>query len=452
MKYSNIYLIGIGGIGMSAIARYYKVRGANVSGYDRTESPLTKMLEKEGIEVHYDDNPSFIPKDVKNTLVVYTPAVPTSMCELKFVNENGYRVIKRSRILGEICQGQSCLAVAGTHGKTSTSTMIAHILRESGTDCSAFLGGISRNFGTNMLAGQSAAIVVEADEFDRSFHQLTPTIAAITSIEADHLDIYGSYEAVLEAFRIFASQITEALIVKKGLPISCEHTDAKIYSYSVMDETADIHAKNIRKMDDGHYIYDFVYPGGTIHNVRVGTLGKVNIENSLAAAAVCLCYGADPQKIKNAIGSFSGVKRRGEEHVNNGRVIYIDDYAHHPTELETTIDSLRETFDGKKITAVFQPHLFTRTRDFADEFARVLSKVDKLILLGIYPARELPIEGVSSNMIFNKVQCREKILIDRTELLDYLEKDNDIDVLVTFGAGDIDRFVEPITKMMAERK
>lgn len=445
-EYENIYLIGIGGIGMSAIARYYNFKGKNVSGYDRTESNLTRALVSEGIKVHYDDRPDLIPQDIENTLVIYTPAVPASLNERQYVAANGYRILKRSEMLGEIAQGQTCLAVAGTHGKTTTSKMIAHILTEGGDGCSAFLGGISKNYGTNLLVSRNRTIVAEADEYDRSFLQLRPSIAAITAMDPDHLDIYGDVETMREAFREFASQISETIILKLGLKLGLMNT--KVFTYHLDDKAADFHADNLRLDQTGHYTYDLVYPGGVLQDIRVGALGKVNVENSIAAAAVCLCYGMDAQKVKNAIGTFSGVRRRLDLHVNNGNTTYIDDYAHHPAELESAISSIREIFPDKKITAVFQPHLYTRTRDFADDFAGALSKVDKLILLDIYPAREEPVPGVTSKIIFDKVTAPEKVMIRKDELMGML-KEEKTDVLVTFGAGDIDRFIEPITELLS---
>ena len=449
-EYKHIYFIGIGGIGMSAIARYYKFKGYEVSGYDRTPSELTARLEAEGIAVHYEDNTDFIPKDVEQTLVIYTPAIPADMGEFVYVQEHGYRVIKRSKMLGEISRGQKCLAVAGTHGKTTTSTLTAHIITESGEGCTAFLGGISKNYGTNLLMSHNPCVVAEADEFDRSFHQLYPSIAVITAMDADHLDIYGDLEHVQVAFRIFASQVSDILIVKKGLPIGAGDTGARIFTYHYDDRDADFHAENIRLDSLGHYSFDLVHPEGVIRDISPGALGWVNIENSVAAAAVCLGYGIAPEAIKKAIGSFSGVQRRMDVHVNRPGLTYIDDYAHHPQELATAISSIRGIFPGRKITAIFQPHLYTRTRDLAAEFAQALSAVDKLILLDIYPARELPIEGVSSELIFKDVTAAEKILIRKEELMSVLEKE-DLDVLVSFGAGNIDRFIAPITEMLEKR-
>lgn len=449
MRYGKIYFIGIGGIGMSAIARFCKFKGLEVSGYDRTPSPLTAALEAEGISVHYEDDPSRLPSDVGDTLVVYTPAVPDSFGELAYAREKGYRVIKRSRMLGELCEGETCLAVAGTHGKTTTSTLVAHILTESGHGCSAFLGGISKNYGTNMLVSETRTVVAEADEFDRSFLQLHPAIAAITSMDADHLDIYGDLEHVRDAFREFASQVSETLILKHGLPIGSSVTGARIYSYHYDNALADFHGSNFRLDAKGCYTYDLVYPGGVLRDIRVGTIGWVNVENSIAAAAICLCYGIDGQKVRHAIGSFQGAVRRLDVHVNREGVCYIDDYAHHPAELRSAISSVREVFPGRKITGIFQPHLYTRTRDFAPEFAEALSLLDKLILLDIYPAREEPIQGVSSELIFKDVRCPEKILLHKEELMDYLSKER-IDVLITLGAGDIDRFINPISELLSQ--
>ena len=450
MSYKNVYFIGIGGIGMSAIARYYKFKGCNVAGYDRTPSDLTHALEAEGIGVHYEDEPDRIPREVEDTLVVYTPAIPADLGELVYAREHGYRVIKRSQMLGEITAGQRCLAVAGTHGKTTTSTLVAHILTESGSGCSAFLGGISKNYGTNLLVSHTPTVVAEADEFDRSFHQLHPAIAAITAMDADHLDIYGDLAHVHEAFRIFASQVSETLILKYGLPISQDEVSARIFSYHFDEPRADFHSSNLRLDGSGHYTYDLVYPGGVLNDIRVGALGWVNVENSIAAAAICLCCGLDAQKVRQAIGTFEGAQRRLDVHINTPALTYIDDYAHHPAELESAISSIRQIFPGRRITGIFQPHLYTRTRDFAPEFARALSGLDKLILLDIYPAREEPIPGVTSEIVFRDVTAPEKVLITREELMSYLEKEP-LDVLVTLGAGNIDRFIEPISEMLRKR-
>lgn len=446
----NVYFIGIGGIGMSALARYYKFKGYDVAGYDRTPSELTAALEKEGISVHYEDRPDLVPLDKDQTLVVYTPAIPQDLKELRKVMDEGYLVLKRSRTLGEITRSQRCMAVAGTHGKTTTSTLTAHIFTQSGEGCSAFLGGISRNYGTNLLMSRNETVVVEADEFDRSFLQLNPEIAVITAVDPDHLDIYGDYAHVVEAFKAFASQVTGTVIAKKGTPISEADTKARVLTYHYTDPEADFYAENPRPDELGCFHYNLHYPGGVLENVRVGAPGWVNAENSVAAAAIALTYGLEGSAVKSAIGSFEGVKRRLEVHVNSPRLSYIDDYAHHPAELASAISSMRDIFPSRKLTAIFQPHLYTRTRDFAPEFARALSQVDKLILLDIYPAREEPIPGVTSEMIFKEVTAPEKVLLKKEALMDYLA-DEPLDVLVTFGAGNIDRFIEPITQLLKSR-
>jgi UDP-N-acetylmuramate--alanine ligase len=448
MKY--VYFIGIGGIGMSALARYYKFKGFEVAGYDRTPSDLTAQLEKEGISVHYEDRPDLVPDDKDNTLVVYTPAIPADLGELRKVMDQGYAVLKRSRTLGEITRGQRCMAVAGTHGKTTTSTLTAHIFTETGEGCSAFLGGISRNYGTNLLMSKNETVVVEADEFDRSFLQLFPEIAVITAVDADHLDIYGDYEHVVEAFRAFASQVSGTVIAKMGTPIRPEDTKATLLTYHYINPGADFYAIGPKPDQCGYFHYDLKWPGGILKDIKVGAPGWVNAENSVAAAAIALTYGLDPEAVKAAIGTFQGVKRRLEVHVNTPKISYIDDYAHHPAELESAISSMREIFPGRKLTAIFQPHLYTRTRDFAPEFAAALSKVDKLILLDIYPAREEPIPGVTSEMIFKDITAPEKVLIKKEELMELLAEEP-VDVLATFGAGNIDRYIEPITKLLESR-
>lgn len=447
-SYKNIYFIGIGGIGMSAIARYYKFKGCNVSGYDKTPSELTGELIAEGIGVHYEDNTDFIPKDVENTLVVYTPAIPHDLKELLYVQEHGYTLLKRSKTLGEIAKGQRCLAVAGTHGKTTTSTLLAHIFTDSKIGCSAFLGGISKNYDTNLLVSHNPTIVAEADEFDRSFLQLFPEIAVITAMDADHLDIYGDLKHVHEAFQAFAGQVSGTVITKLGLDITPNHTKARIMRYSYNDPRADFYADNLRKDECGYFTFNLKYPDGVIKDCRVGVPGWVNVENAVAASAIALVYGIDPEAIRHALGTFLGVKRRFDIHVNRPGCAYIDDYAHHPNEISTAISSMRDIFPGRRLTAIFQPHLYTRTRDFADEFAKALSAVDKLILLDIYPAREEPIPGVSSRLIFDKVTAPEKVLLKKEMLMKYLE-DEKIDTLITFGAGNIDRFIPQITEMLS---
>lgn len=452
-EYRNIYFIGIGGIGMSAIARYYNAKGFRVSGYDKTPSPLTHALENEGIAVHYEDNTSYVPKDIETTLVVYTPAIPKDMGELVYVQENGYRVIKRSRMLGEITQGQRCMAVAGTHGKTTTSTLLSHIFTASGEGCSAFLGGISKNYGSNLLIHQNDVVAVEADEFDRSFLQLYPEIAVITSMDADHLDIYGDESHIREAFKAFASQVSGTVIVKKGLDITAEDTEAKILTYSYNDPSADFHAVLTEGDGNGRSHFDLHWPGGVIRDCMVGIPGWVNIENAVAASAIGLTYGLDPERIKEALAGFSGVRRRFDIRLENERCIYIDDYAHHPREIAASLTSIRGNYPGRKLTAIFQPHLYTRTRDFAEGFAEALSNADRLILLDIYPAREEPIPGVTSEIIFDGVSLDDKVLLRKEELMRHLEslEAPQNEVYMTIGAGDIDRFVEPLAELLKKR-
>ena len=444
----NVYFIGIGGIGMSAIARYYNVKGYAVSGYDKTPSPLTHALEDEGIGVHYTDDISFIPEDKEETLVVYTPAIPKDMGELVYVQENGYRVIKRSRMLGEIATGQRCMAVAGTHGKTTTSTLVSHLFTDSGEGCSAFLGGISKNYDSNLLVHENDVIVAEADEFDRSFLQLFPEIAVITSMDADHLDIYGDEAHIVEAFKAFASQVSGTVIVKHGLDITPKDTKAKIYTYAYDNPEADFYAEPM-----GNGRFNLHYPDGVIEDCVVGIPGWVNIENGVGASAIGLTYGLDPQKIRKALASFSGVKRRFDMQVNLDGLVYIDDYAHHPNEIAAAISSIKGRYPEYRYTAIFQPHLYTRTRDFADEFAEALSLADRVILLDIYPAREEPIPGVTSEIIFKGITAPEKILMKKEELLEYLQGQSleGRELFITLGAGDIDRLVGPIGKLLTEK-
>ena len=453
-QYKSVYFVGAGGIGMAALVRYYLSKGLKVAGYDRTRTALTDELTAEGAEITYDDAAELIPgycRDKATTLVVYTPAVPSTHPGLTYFRDGGFDVMKRAQVLGLLTHDSKGLCFSGTHGKTTTSSMAAHILHSSEIGCNAFLGGILRNYDSNfMLSPTSPYTVIEADEFDRSFLQLHPAIAAITSMDADHLDIYGTLQEYRKAFKAFASQVSRTLIVKQGLDITPEDTKARILHYSYDDPAADYHAVNPRPDEVGHYIFDLVYPGGTIGGIRVGIPGWINVENSVAAAAVCLNHGVAPEAIKEAIGTYSGVKRRLDAHINTPHLSYIDDYAHHPKELASAISSLRGMFPGRKITAIFQPHLFTRTRDFADDFAQALSKVDKLILLDIYPAREEPIPGVTSGLIFDKVTCPDKVLLKKEELMAYLENEP-VDVLVTFGAGNIDRFIAPVTELLKKR-
>ena len=435
---------------MSAIARYYKFKGYEVSGYDRTPSELTRQLEQEGIAIHYEDRPDLLPKDKEQSLIIYTPAIPKELQELSKARDEGYRLLKRSQVLGELTKGERTLAVAGTHGKTTTSSLIAHILESSGVGCNAFLGGISLNYGTNYLFNANSLVVVEADEFDRSFLQLHPQISVITAMDADHLDIYGDLEHMQQAYRDYAAQVEEGIVAKIGLPLDQKDFKAHIYSYHLEDERADFHATNIRVQEDGHYVFDLVHPNGRIKDIRVGTLGRLNVENSVAAAAVCLLQGVEEKQIKEGIGTFKGVKRRLEEHLNSQKLTYIDDYAHHPAEIKAALSSIREMFPQRKLTAIFQPHLYSRTRDFAKEFAQALSLADQVVLLDIYPARELPIEGVSSELIFKDINCKEKKLLNYGELLDWLQS-QELEVVVSLGAGNIDRLVQPIKELLTKR-
>lgn len=449
MTVKNVYFIGIGGIGMSAIARYYNAKGYKVSGYDKTPSPLTHALESEGIDVHYTDDISYIPADVENTLVVYTPAIPKDMGELVHVQTHGYRVIKRSRMLGEIAQGQRCMAVAGTHGKTTTSTLVSHLFTASGAGCSAFLGGISKNYDSNLLIHENNVVVAEADEFDRSFLQLYPEVAVITSMDADHLDIYGDEAHIREAFKAFASQVSGTVIAKKGLDITATDTKARIRTYAYNDASADFYAM---PLEGGHF--DLHYPGGVIRDCVVGIPGWVNVENGVAASAIALTYGIAPEKIKEALASFSGVKRRFDMQVKYDDLVYLDDYAHHPNEIAAAISSTRERYPDFRYTAIFQPHLYTRTRDFAPEFAEALSMVDRLVLLDIYPAREEPIPGVTSQIIFDDVKAPVKILMKKEELLGWMEVQplEGKELFMTLGAGDIDRLVGPLGKILKDKR
>lgn len=433
---------------MSAIARYFKHAGCNVSGYDRTPTKLTAALEAEGIRIHYEERPDLIPTEIDETLVIYTPAIPAQMKELVMVFDKGYRVVKRSRALGEIASSQKCLAISGTHGKTTTSTLLAHILNHSGEGCNAFLGGISKNYHTNLLLSKNPVLVAEADEFDRSFLQLFPDIAAITSCDADHLDIYSDHDHVKGAFREFASQVKGALVVRKGVDVEFE-TKARIYTYSY-DEQADFYASEIKVDECGYFHFTLHYPMGEIEDCTVGIPGWINVENGIAAAAVALLHGTSPQMVKSALATFSGVERRFDIHLNTPKCSYIDDYAHHPKEISAAISSIRNIFPGRRLCAIFQPHLFTRTRDFYREFAESLSALDELILLPIYPARELPIEGVSSEMILELVTIPDKKIVSKEELMKELES-RDIDILITLGAGDINTYIEPITELLNKR-
>lgn len=454
MKTTAVYLIGIGGIGMSALARYYKHSGLFVAGYDKTKSALTQELENEGMLIHYADDISSVPENCKNsetTLIIYTPAVPKEHSELNYFVSNKFNVVKRSKILGLIANEKHTFAVAGTHGKTTTSTLLAHILTVAADGCNAFLGGISKNYNSNLLLSSSQNLVAEADEFDRSFLQLFPNAAVVTATDADHLDIYGNVEEMRKAFGEFAAQIKPngTLIVKKGVEIELPKNDINIYTYSV-NEICDFYASDIKLCSDACYSFDINLPDKKICNCKLGVPGWINVENAVAATALAWTTGFDEQKLKDALADFAGVKRRFDVQINTPKLTYIDDYAHHPEELKATITSIKNMYVERKITVIFQPHLYTRTRDFAADFAKSLSLADELILLDIYPAREVPIEGITSKIIFDKVTCNEKTLCTKQELMSILN-DKKFDVLTTLGAGDIDLFVEPITKMLNEK-
>jgi UDP-N-acetylmuramate--alanine ligase len=461
-----VYFIGIGGIGMSAIARFFHSRGAKVSGYDKTLAALTKELEASGIAVHYEDNVDLIPKDAQ--LVVYTPAVPKDHKELVYYQQHGYKVVKRSDVLQLITESSFNICIAGTHGKTTVSTMVAHLLRDSGYGCNAFLGGISVNYGTNFWSipgsgsGRSErnVCVIEADEYDRSFLKLSPDIAIITSMDADHLDIYGTAESVEEGFIDFSKKIKSGglLISKFGLKRGKELKADKHITYSLQNESADVYAANIRMMN-GSYEFDVLMKDNMLDNVKLNMGGMHNIENVIAAIAVASSLRIENNKIKAGVESFRGVKRRFEYIVKNDKVTFIDDYAHHPEELRALITGAKTLFKQKKCTVIFQPHLYTRTRDQADGFAEVLDLADKVILLPVYPARELPIEGISSEMILNKMKKEDKRVIPKEELVRWIKKDYTKnvnkefgEVLVTAGAGDIDTLVDPIKKEIEKIK
>ena len=442
----KIYFLGIGGIGMSAIARYFLHEGCLVAGYDRTATPLTRALEAEGALIHYEDDVELIPeamRSAEDALVVLTPAIPSDHKEWAWFRENGFRIEKRSQMLGHLSEGKMVMAVAGTHGKTTTSTLAAWLNYAAAGEGSAFLGGISTNFASNLVLGEGRRLVVEADEYDRSFLRLWPDVAVITATDADHLDIYGTAEAMVEAFEQFASQIKEggSLILKQGVPFHFDTKGRNLYRYSC-DDGGDFYAENISLIEGGHYRYDIVLPDGRIEGCSLGILGKVHIENSVAAVAMLWCAAQregktlDKEAVRRALRDFSGVKRRMEVYINTPKQVYIDDYAHHPEELRATIESLRGVFPGRKLTAVFQPHLYTRTRDHYRGFAEVLSLCDEVVMVPIYPAREEPIEGVCSEMIGERLTVDWQ-LAEREELAELL-KGMATDVVVTFGAGNID--------------
>lgn len=445
------YFLGIGGIGMSALARYFAAKGFRVLGYDRTPSSLTQMLEAEGIEVQYDDSLDRVKQlSVSKTIVVRTPAVPEDMLVYVWLRDNGFTILKRAEVLGSITRQQKALCVAGTHGKTTTSTILAHILYPSHIGTSAFLGGIANNYDTNLLlSAKSDYVVVEADEFDRSFHHLTPHISVITSMDPDHLDIYGTEDAYRESFAHYVSLVESALVVKSSVKCKVESLKAKVYTYAVNEQT-DFYADNVR-IEDGHIYFDFHTPESVIKDLQLGVPIWVNIENSVAAMAVAWLVGATEEELREGVSSFAGVYRRFNIHLNTPQVTYIDDYAHHPQELAATIESVRRLYPDRYVIGVFQPHLYSRTQDFGDDFAQVLDRLDEVALLPIYPARELPIPGVTSEWLLEKMQVKRALVLPsilpkylRERLKNCLAADKKV-VVITMGAGDIERQVNEIT-------
>ncbi len=441
----NVYFIGVGGIGMSAIAIYFKSNGKNVAGYDKTPTEITNSLQKKGIKIHFEDTVNLIDetfKDTKNaesTLVIYTPAVPKNHTELNYFIENKFTVLKRSEILGEITKNTICLAVAGTHGKTTTSTILGHILKEANVNATSFLGGISENYNSNIILGGNEVSVVEADEFDRSFLKLSPNIACITSMDADHLDIYGAHSELEKSFQEFAGKVSDTLIVRKGLPI-------KGQTFGI-EEDADYNACNIR-IENGAYIFNVKTPTETFENIKIYIPGKHNVLNAVAALAMANSFGISLQVIAKALLTFKGIKRRFSYKINTDNLVLIDDYAHHPTEINAVIDSVREMYPEKEVLGVFQPHLFSRTKDFVSDFAQSLSRFDELILLDIYPAREIPIAGVNSKWLLDKISCKTKQLSSKEDLIKNILKSN-ASIIVVIGAGDIGELVENIKKSLA---
>lgn len=451
----SVYFVGAGGIGMSALERYFLSKGLVVAGYDRTSCQLTEELRAEGADIHYEDNPDLIPmacRDKEETLVVYTPAIPADHKELNYFRTNGFDIQKRAQVLGTLTRTMKGLCVAGTHGKTSTSSMTAHLLHESHVGCNAFLGGITKNYGTNyLLSDKSDYVVIEADEFDRSFHHLRPYATVITATDADHLDIYGTEEAYLESFRHYTNLIQPggALIIHRGLKMKEDLQDG-VRRYDYSRDEGDFHAENIR-VGGGHIVFDFVSPFGNIANVELGVPVSINIENGIAAMALAQIAGATADEIRSAMASFQGVVRRFDFVLKNDRHVLLSDYAHHPAEIKQSILSIREVFNGRKITAIFQPHLYTRTRDFYKDFADSLSLLDEVILTEIYPAREQPIPGVTSQLIFDNLRPdMQRRIVEKKDLPEVLRSE-DFDVLVVLGAGDVDNMV-PQFKEILEAK
>ena len=458
MEQRKLYFLGIGGIGMSALARYFMHEGCAVAGYDRTATPLTARLEAEGAIIHYEDDLSLIPPQFleKDTVVVYTPAVPADHIEMCHYRNGGYRMLKRSQMLGELSVGKFVMAVAGTHGKTTTSTLVSWLNYAAAGEGSAFLGGVSKNFDSNLVLGTGRRLAVEADEFDRSFLQLNPDVAVVTSADADHLDIYGTHEAVKEAFSQFIDRINAggALVIKQGVDVEIRNDKISCYRYA-FNEPSDFYATNLQLQPTGHYLFDIVTPFGTIEDCTLGIPGWVNVENAVAAVSLFILAAkaegkvVDYDALRSALASFSGVKRRFEFYVNTPKAVYMDDYAHHPRELSAAITSVKKMFPTRELTAVFQPHLYTRTRDLYVEFAEALSLADRVILLPIYPAREEPIEGVTTEIIAERVTAPCSI-VEREELAETLNGMN-TDVVVTFGAGNIDAYCTAVAEVMEKK-
>lgn len=450
-----VYFIGAGGIGMSALVRYFLSKGKKVAGYDRTPSELTQKLNEEGAAIHYEENTALIPDDFKQpetTLIIYTPAIPANHQELTYFRENGFEIQKRAQVLGMLTRTERGMCVAGTHGKTTTSTMAAHLLHQSHVTCNAFLGGISKNYGTNLLlSDKSDLVVIEADEFDRSFHWLTPYATVITATDSDHLDIYGTHEAYVESFRKYTSLIRPDgyLIIKKGIDLQPDvQPGVTVYTYS--NDEGDFHAENIR-IANGEITFDFISPLGNIADIRLGAPVYVNIENGVAAMALAQIGGATAEEIRTAMATFQGVDRRFDFKIKNDRIVLLSDYAHHPAEIRQSVTSIRTLYPDKKITAIFQPHLYTRTRDFYKEFADSLSLLDEVILLDIYPAREQPIPGITSQLIYDNLRPGiEKYLCKKEDLLDLL-KNKHLEVLITLGAGDIDNYIPQISELLKNK-
>ncbi|MDE5702389.1 UDP-N-acetylmuramate--L-alanine ligase [uncultured Bacteroides sp.] len=451
----SVYFVGAGGIGMSALIRYFLSKNKLVAGYDRTPSELTENLKEEGAQIHYEENVALIPeacKDQTTTLVVYTPAVPQEHAELVYFRNNGFEIQKRAQVLGTITHSSKGLCVAGTHGKTTTSTMAAHLLHQSHVGCTAFLGGISKNYGTNLLLSScSPYTVIEADEFDRSFHWLSPYMSVITATDPDHLDIYGTEEAYLESFRHYTTLIQPggALIIHKGISLQpATNPDVRVYTYSRTE--GDFHAENIR-IGNGEILIDFVTPDTRINDICLGVPVSINIENGIAAMALAHLNGVTDEEIKRGMESFRGVDRRFDFKIKNDKVVFLSDYAHHPAEIAQSVKSIRDLYQDRKITAIFQPHLYTRTRDFYKDFADSLSLLDEVILTDIYPAREQPIPGVSSKLIYDNLRSGiAKCMCRKEDILELLSQ-KQIEVLITLGAGDIDNYVPEITKQLNSR-